>query len=209
MLDYVVFDLETTGLSTLSNEIVEIGAWKINQGVAVSKFVQLVRPKGFYGRDVQQITGITLNMVSDAPEIEEVLPLFINFCGDLPLLGHNLPFDYEFVCNKARPLGYDFTLNGQRKGIDTLALCRAYYKGISHKLEDMASYMGIQVKADNLKYHRAEYDAYITKLLYDRFLALVPQSDGTVNMDIETPTLITAESSGYGKAVNNGTLNFG
>ena len=209
MLDYIVFDTETTGLSPIANEIVEIGAWKISQGVTACKFSQLVRPKGYYGRDVQQITGITLDMLSDAPEIEEVLPAFIDFCGDLPLLGHSLSFDYDFICNKARPLGYDFSLKKQRTGIDTLSLCRSYYKGVSHKLSDMASTMGIQLKADNLQFHRAEYDAYITKLIYDRFLAIAADTNELLRSDIEIPKLLDTVDGKYGRAVNNGTLNFG
>lgn len=208
MLDYVVLDIETTGLSPVANEIIEIGAWKISQGVTACKFSQLVRPKGYFGRDVQQITGITLDMLSDAPEIEEVLPVFTDFCGDLPLLGHNLPFDYDFICNKARPLGYDFSLNKQRKGIDTLTLCRNYYKGVSHKLQDMADRLGIHLKADSLQFHRAEYDAYVTKLLYDRFLVIASETNELLRADIEIPKILDATDSKYGRAINSGTLNF-
>lgn len=204
MHTYISYDLETTGLSPVANEIIEIGAWKVVDDLPVEKFVTLVKPQGYYGRDVQKVTGITLDMLQDACTLDEIMPSFIQFCGDLPLLGYNLNFDYEFICNKAKPMGYDFTLSGQRTGIDVLALCKTYYRNRSHKLCDMAKYLNISLRADNLNYHRAEYDAYVTKLVYDRFLCLSPTLP-----NVEVPVILTnPDKAIYGKAMNYGTLSF-
>lgn len=205
MHSYVVFDLETTGLSPVSSEIIEIGAWKIIDDVPVSKFCTLVKPRGYFSRDAQRISGITPDMLVDALEIEEILPSFVEYCERLPLLGHNLPFDYEFVCRKAKPMGFDFTLKGERTGIDTLALARKYYRNKSHKLEDMAKLFNISIPVTKLGYHRAEYDSYITKLIYDRFLITSPTLPSVSVPNILGDPINTI----YGKAENYGTLSFG
>lgn len=200
---YISFDLETTGLSPQANEIIEIGAWKIQDGVVTEKFSTLVKPRGYYGRDIQRLTGITPEMLEDACEIEDIMPSFIKFCGDLPLLGYGLKFDYDFICTKAKPMGYDFTLNNLRTGIDVLQLCKTYYKGVSHKLEDMAKHLNVAVGSGNLGFHRAEYDAYITKLIYDRFIY------GAHTLpNVGVPVYLSKESNVYGKAENYGTLSF-
>lgn len=209
MDNYVVFDLETTGFSAINNEIVEIGAWKVKDSVVVSKFSTLVKPLGYFGRDTQKLTGITLDMLEDACTLDEILPSFIEFCVDLPLLGYNLGFDYDFVCEKSKQMGYDFTLNNQRSGIDVLALCRRYVRGKAYKLKDMAEHFGVQLSpSSNMGFHRAEYDAYVTKLIYDRFIY---SSDYNIS-DVGIPTSLSRTVSDskklYGKAENYGTLSF-
>lgn len=203
MTDYISFDLETTGLSSVQHEIIEIGAWKVQDSIVVSKFSTLVKPLGRISLDIQRLTGITPDMVADACSIEEIMPSFIDFCGDLPLLGYSLPFDYEFICRKAKPMGYDFTLDGNRAGIDVLSLCRKYVKNRHHKLQEMAEYFGVAVNPETANYHRAEFDAYVTKLIYDRF---VYTSESIPNVTI--PQLLSKEFPLYGKAVRNETLSF-
>jgi len=73
----------------------------------------------------------------------------------------------------------------------------------------MADKLGIHLKADNLQFHRAEYDAYVTKLLYDRFLIMASETNELLRADIEIPKILDATDSKYGRAVNSGTLNFG
>lgn len=205
MFNYVVFDLETTGFSPESSEIIEIGAWKVESDIVVSKFSQLVRPSGYLPTQVQNLTHITSDMLKDAEGIDSVLPQFYDFCSDLPLLGHNLPFDYSFVSTKAKALGIDFTLNGQRQGIDTLMLARSYLPCQSHKLCDLADSLGIKVQmTDETQYHRASYDAYITKLVYDalkiKYSAL---------RQVTVPYKLDEGSKAqYGEVKNNDTLSF-
>lgn len=204
MDSFIAFDLETTGLSPENNEIIEIGAWKVKDGVVISKFTSLVRPRGYIPRDVQTLTGITNEMLVGELTIEDVIPEFFEYCEDLPFLGHNLPFDYSFLCKKAKPLGYDFGLNGKRCGIDTLKLCTSYLKSCpSKKLEDVSKYFGIFVGGSDLTFHRASYDAYITKLIYDRFKCYYPTLSGVL-----VPMILDKTESSYGKVVCDDVLSF-
>lgn len=205
MDSFIALDLETTGFSAVSNEIIEIGAWKIENGVAVAKFGELIKPRGYISREIQRITNISPDMVEDCRDIAEVLPEFLTFCGDLPFLGHNLPFDYDFLVNKGQSCGCDFTNGGKRVGIDTLFLSRTYFREFpSHKLGAMAEQLNINVRSDgNTGYHRAMYDAYVAKLLYDRFLVLY----GDIP-NVSTPAPIRRDEIKYGTVVNNDTLSF-
>ena len=131
MKDYIVLDLETTGFSPETCEIIEIGAWKVKEGVVVDKFCTLVRPLTYIPRDVQSITGITNEMVATCDTMEVILPEFFDFCEDLPFLGHNLPFDYRFLEYRGKFIGVDFSLKGSRLGIDTLYLSKKLLPDLS------------------------------------------------------------------------------
>ena len=202
MKDYVSLDLETTGFSPETCDILEVGAWKIKDGVVVDKFCTLVRPVMYIPRTIQSITGITEEMVADCDTIEPVLFEFFDFCEDLPFLGHNLAFDFKFLQYKGKFIGLDFSLGGTRQGIDTLSISKQYVNTPSHKLEDLAEYFNIDT-GKRKDFHRAEYDSYITKLLYDRLLFANTNVLGVVN-----PVLLNTDSKKYGKAVNNDTLSF-
>ena len=203
MKNYVVVDLETTGYSPQTSDILEIGAWKIKDGVVVDKFCTLVRPVMYIPKSIQELTGITMNDVQDCEPIEPVLIEFFDWCEDLPFLGHNLKFDYEFLCYTGQFLGLDFTLRGTRSGIDTLALSRKLLSLKSNKLKDVTEHFGIHVNQENSGFHRAGYDSYITKLVYDRFL----YGYSSV-FAVTTPELLSLKDDRYGKAVNNETLSF-
>lgn len=181
MNSYVSLDLETTGLSPTSNEIIEIGAWKIKGSVVVGKFDCLIRPVSLIPREIQRITGITNEMVDDKDRLEEVLPEFATFCEDLPFLGFNLGFDYSFLKAKSKTIGYDFTLNDNRTGIDVLKLCHMHIKGLpSYKLNHVTEYLNIVLQDNKTGFHRAAYDAYVTKLIYDRFLIKASTLEGVI-----------------------------
>lgn len=204
MKDYISLDLETTGFSSETCEVIEIGAWKIKDGVVVDKFCTLVRPIMYIPRTVQELTGITNEMVADYDTIEPTLLEFFDFCEDLPFLGHNLPFDYRFLEYRGRFLGLDFTLKGQRQGIDTLVLSKKLLTSSSYKLNAIADLLEIRVESkDNLGYHRAGYDSYVTKLIYDRFLFAYPNM-----LDVTMPKIIDKKDNKYGKVENNDTLEF-
>ena len=205
MNSFVTLDLETTGFSAKTSEIIEIGAWKVENGVVTSKFCTLVKPLGYIPRDVQALTGITNEMVASELSIEEVLPNFFDFCGNLPFLGHNLQFDYSFLCEKGKQMGLDFTLGGMRCGIDTCKLSAKYLTNTaSNKLKDVADYFSINVQADSMSFHRAGFDAYMTKLIYDRFKYLFPNIPNVTNPDF----LDKKDSKEYGRVVNDDTLSF-
>ena len=201
--DYVSIDLETTGFSAEKNEIIEIGAWKVIDNVPIEKFSRLIKPVMYIPRIIQDITGITMDDVSACEPIDVILPEFFSWCGDLPFLGHNLPFDYEFLKQKGKRLGLDFSLNKTRQGIDTLKLCRNYLKLESNKLGVVADFFDIHVQSGNLNYHRAEYDSYITKLIYDRFLLNYQRVFEIIN-----PHILDVDDTQYGKVVLDDTLDF-
>ena len=205
MDNFVAFDLETTGFSPDTCEIIEVGAWKFKDG-KTEKFSELVKPRVLLGYDIQNLTHITNSMLEDALTIEEVIPMFYDFCEDLPFLGHNLKFDYSFITRKGAILGYDFSRNKTRRGIDTYALSRTYLNNCpSHKLQNVAEYFKIDVKVkDSTAYHRAWYDAYITKLVYDRFKYLFGNIVG-----VSEPQLLDVESTEkLGRITNTDTLAF-
>lgn len=205
MQDYISVDLETTGLSPETSDIIEIGAWKVKSGEVVDKFVTLVRPIIYIPRTIQEMTGITMEDVAECQTIEPILLDFFDWCGDLPFIGHNLPFDFGFLCYKGKPIGLDFTLKGMRQGIDTLSLSKQYLHLENNKLATVAKSFGIEMKEGNERgeYHRAGYDSYVTKLVYDKFLYSLPNI-----LSVTTPSFLTLKDEKYGKATNMDTLGF-
>ena len=203
MNSFVVIDLETTGFAAFKDEIIEIGAWKVKDGAVVDKFCTLVRPHIYVPVSIQNLTGITMDDLADCEPIESVLPEFHTWCEDLPFLGHSLQFDYGFLCAKGKPLGVDFTNNGRRTGIDTLSLSKKLLKLSNNKLCTVVDYFKIPISADKGGFHRGGYDAYMTKLVYDRFKYLY----GNV-LSVTTPELLDKTNKDYGEASIVDVLDF-
>ena len=204
MISYVSLDLETTGFSPYNNEIIQIGAWKVKDEVVVDKFDTYVKPIQYIPREVQALTGITPEMVSCYPSIDEILPEFFEFCEDLPFLGHNLQFDYSFLLVKGNDIGIDFSLGKTRQGIDTLKLSKRFFPNFpKHSLEYLVE--RFKILGGGTGFHNASNDAYMTKLVYDRFL----YNSKTV-VGSRLPELLDGgkSNSRYGKVENNGTLSF-
>ncbi len=159
---YVVFDLETTGLSPFKDEIIEIGAVKVDKdGQIADTFTTLVKPIRPVSEFIRNLTGISNEMLSDAPSIYTALPRFIDFVGEATVIGHNVTFDIAFVQQKAKIYQDIKFLNPY---IDTLTLTRKVYPGLkSYKLQDL-------IKEYNLKTyaaHRALADVVATQQLYE------------------------------------------
>ena len=115
--DYVVFDLETTGLDPKSSEIIEIGALKYINDELVDEFSVLIKPKDDIPSEITNITGIDDEMVKDALSIKEILPQFIDFIGNLTLIAHNSSFDLSFIEENILKLDLPMIDN---KNIDTV-----------------------------------------------------------------------------------------
>ena len=117
---YVVFDLETTGFSPIKDRIIEIGAVKVEHGVITDKFSTFVNPKVPIPFQITQLTSITDQMVMGAPDIETVLPQFLEFIGDAALVAHNASFDVSFIEQNCRyqDIQPDFT------SVDTVSMAR-------------------------------------------------------------------------------------
>lgn len=152
---FVVFDLETTGLDYQTNSITEIGGIKIKEGKIVETFSTLVKSKEEISAEITKLTGITNSMVENQLPIEEIIGDFYKFCDGCVLVGHNIDFDYKFIFKAGRENGYLFNHKQQ----DTLFLAREQLKGLkNYKLGTIAEYLG--VKLDNA--HRAVFDALAT-----------------------------------------------
>lgn len=159
----IAIDVETTGLSAGIDEIIEIGAVKLEAGALTEVYKSLVCPRHGLPSRITEITGITKELLVEARPIEEVLPEFLAFAGELPLLGHNLPFDYSFIkaaCSKQN-------ISFERKGIDTLRLARIFHPSLEKKtLSAMAEFYGI----DSGHSHRACDDAITCAGIYLKML---------------------------------------
>ena len=161
-VDYVVFDLETTGLSPFKDEIIEIGAVRVDKdGKIVGTFTTLVKPSQPVSEFIQNLTGISNKMLSDAPSIYTVLPRFVDFVGDSILVGHNVTFDIAFVQQKAKIYKETKFLNPY---VDTLSLTRKVYPNLkSYKLQDLIKEFDLKTYAA----HRALADVVATQQLFE------------------------------------------
>ena len=140
--EYCVLDIETTGIPYRSEMITEIGAIKIRNGQIIDEYETFVNPKKPIPYDVVQVTHITDEMVKDARTIEEVLPEFIEFCGEDVLVAHNANFDIGFLRYQANKLGIKF----ENTYIDTLSLAKDIFPDYTkYKLGIIAANLGIKV----------------------------------------------------------------
>ncbi len=96
-MKFIAFDLETTGTKPSTDSIVEVGAVLFDGDRALKGYGALVDPGVPIPPDASAVNGITDKMLQGKPKITEVLPEFAAFCGDLPLVAHNAPFDYKFL----------------------------------------------------------------------------------------------------------------
>lgn len=157
---YVAVDLETTGLNPKMDRIIEIGAVKVENGVVKEEFHCLIDPERKIGEFVENLTGITDEMVKGGKKIGEALPDFLDFLGEAPLVGHNIMFDYSFLKRNVINAGGMF----DRMGVDTLALVRLLLPALPKKT---LPYVCEQLNIDTGTSHRAKDDARAAAYLYE------------------------------------------
>ena len=156
---YVAVDLETTGIGAKKEKITEIGMVKVLGGEIKDTFHTMVNPHRPIPERIVELTGIDDAMVKDAPGIESVIPQVIEFCGELPILGHQVIFDYGFLVQAA----VNQKLKFEKKGIDTLKLCRKLMPAEEKKnLCSACTYFKVRQETA----HRALSDAMSAHLLY-------------------------------------------
>ncbi|MBR5094481.1 MAG: hypothetical protein IK095_05250 [Oscillospiraceae bacterium] len=157
---YVVLDLETTGLSCKSDQIIEIAAVKYHYGIEQDRFERLVDPGCPIPMLANMITGITDSDVHGSPSVDRVLPELLSFLGDLPIVAHNAPFDRSFLLGAASACG----LTLPNKWIDTIPLAKkAFPSAGNYKLEYLKSYLDLPEVVS----HRALPDVYTTAALFE------------------------------------------
>ena len=161
MREYVSLDLETTGLEPKKDRIIEIGAAKIRDGQVQETYSLLVDPRVKIPERITDLTGISDQMVEGQPFVEEAVTGLLEFCEELPLLGHNLMFDYSFVKHSAVNMGLPF----EKQGMDTLKIARVLLPDLeSRSLQSLCQYYQIPQQ----EAHRALEDALTTFRLYER-----------------------------------------
>ena len=160
--DYVVFDLETTGTSPNNDSIIEISAIKVKDRKVVDTFSKLVNPGRPIPFQASAVNGITDDMVASEPYIENVLPEFVDFIEEYPLVGHNIScFDMKFVW-KAMEEIFGQTISNDY--IDTLPMARKRLPQLAHhRLVDIAAYYKISTDGA----HRALNDCVMNQLCFE------------------------------------------
>ncbi len=166
---YVVFDIETTGLSKEKEMITEIGAVKVADGKIIDRFSTFVNPQRPISAEITKLTGITDDMVKDAPTIENVLPEFLKFCEDTVLVAHNASFDTGFIRIAAERAGLGEL---HHTIVDTLELARALLPELNkHKLDIVCEHLGVTLNG----HHRAVNDAEATAEVFIKFLDMLAE----------------------------------
>ncbi len=171
--EFIVFDIETTGLSVLNSQIIEIGAVKIKDGEVLERFNEFVNPGVAIPEIITELTGIDDSMVAHADKIDAVLRRFLDFIGDRLLIAHNANFDVSFIRKASRECGYKFA----NPYLDTVTLSRFLNADLkSHKLDAVAKYYDL----GDFNHHRACDDA---EMLANIFFKMV---DKMSRLDIKT-----------------------
>ncbi|GGE25187.1 DNA polymerase III PolC-type [Marinithermofilum abyssi] len=161
---YVVFDVETTGLSSVHDDIIELAAVKVKNGEIIDRFESFVNPHRPLTAQITELTGITDDMVADAPDLEDVLPRYLEFIGDSVLVAHNARFDMGFLQMACKKTGRKPVEN---PALDTLELARFLYPRMkNHRLNTLCKQFDIHLE----QHHRAIYDAEATGYLLWRMI---------------------------------------
>lgn len=161
--EYVVIDMEMTGLSARKDKILEIGAVRIKDGTVEDEYQTLVNPNVEIRERITDITGISTDMVQDKPLVGEILQDFFQFIGESVLIGHSLIYDYSFMMQAA----YDNKMYDMFKrkwyGIDTLKITK---KNVPEGEEKTLSALCTKYGISDEGHHRALNDVYMTNRLY-------------------------------------------
>ena len=183
---YVIFDVETTGLSVMNNKIIELAGVKMQDGKEIDRFATFINPHEKIPYNIQQLTNINDDMVKDAPDIEQELPKFIEFVGDAVLVAHNARFDMGFLQANLKRMGQPEVTNTV---LDTLELARFLFPAMkNHRLNTLSD--KFKVSLDN--HHRAIDDSialgfvlyHLINEAYDRQIMSLAKLNDYIGKDL-------------------------
>lgn len=177
--EYVIFDLETTGFYPGKDGITEIGAVKIKNGEIIDNFSTFVNPERHIPQEVTSLTGITDEMVAEAPKFKQALPKFLTFIGDAVLVAHNADFDMRFIRYFCKEM--DREVNNTV--LDTLELGRVLLTDLkNYKLNTLAKELGVKLE----NHHRAVDDALATAKIFMEFIHMLRNKNISNLEELET-----------------------
>ena len=187
--EFVAFDLETTGLSSKTDRIIEIGAVVLKNGIEVDRFQTFVDPERKLERKIIDLTGITDEMLVGAPKIEEVLPKFLEFIGDRVLVAHNSDFDTGFIraeCER-QGLPYNYT------AVDTLILSQNLLPQLSKfKLDVVSNALSLP----DFNHHRAADDSLTCGLIMAKLMQKLEEEHDIHDLQSINPAMMGLRSKG-------------
>ncbi|QBD82470.1 hypothetical protein EPA93_43445 [Ktedonosporobacter rubrisoli] len=187
--EFVVLDIETTGFRPGSARIIELAAVRLRGGESVDAFQCLINPGRRIPPFIQKFTGITPDMLADAPAISEIFADFLQFIEGATLVGHNVGFDMGFLAYEAQLLGHAFPL----EALDTIPLARRFLPGLKRfKLDYVAQHLHIPPT----NRHRAMGDAKVTAAVFVHLLELARQQGITTLGHLRTRLQLPVTWSG-------------
>ncbi len=187
--EFVAFDLETTGLSSRTDKIIEIGAVILKNGREVDRFQTFVDPGRNLDRKIVELTGITEDMLKGAPTIEEVLPKFLEFIGDRVLVAHNSDFDTGFIRAECTRQGYAYNYTSA----DTLILSQNLLPQLSKfKLNIVSNALNLP----DFNHHRAGDDAMTCGLIMTKLMGVLEEERDIHTLQSINPAMTSLRAKG-------------
>ncbi len=188
--EFVAFDLETTGLNSRTDRIIEIGAVILKNGQEIDRFQTFVNPRRKLEQKIIDLTGIRDEMLADAPEIEEVLPKFLAFVGNRVLVAHNSDFDTGFIRAECLRLGYPYDYTAA----DTLILSQNLLPHLNKfKLDIVSNALSLP----DFNHHRAADDAMTCGLIMDRLMQKLAEEQDIHTLQAINPAMMRLRAKGH------------
>ena len=187
--EFVAFDLETTGLSSRDDRIIEIGAVILKDGQEIDRFQTFVDPERQLERKIVELTGITDEMLQGAPKIQEILPKFLKFVGDRVLVAHNSDFDTGFIRAECQRQGLPYRYTAA----DTLILSQNLLQHLSKfKLDIVSNALNLP----DFNHHRAGDDAMTCGLIMTKLMAMLEEEHDIHTLQTINPAMVKLRSGG-------------
>ncbi len=187
--EFVAFDLETTGLSSRDDRIIEIGAVILKDGQEIDRFQTFVDPERQLERKIVELTGITDEMLQGAPKIQEILPKFLEFVGDRVLVAHNSDFDTGFIRAECQRQGLPYRYTAA----DTLILSQNLLQHLSKfKLDIVSNALNLP----DFNHHRAGDDAMTCGLIMTKLMEVLEQEHDIHTLQTINPAMVKLRSGG-------------